>query len=159
WIEQTMPRSVSSLVTVFLDTPSIRQVARIELPSTSAPTMAARFSPDNLFIVTIMLEKDREVKLQKPLPRPITWVEEKGCGADLKTDPAGDAPASYPESLTGSYASLPINSGSRRKPKRSPRSFDWGLLFCLEGQRSLLPQSVRGTSDALDAPIRGHDAQ
>src|SRR5437868_4753301 len=54
--------STRSFVTVFLLAPVMRHVARIELPSTSAPTIAARFSVDNLFILTIMLERLRIVK-------------------------------------------------------------------------------------------------
>ena len=42
--------------------PVIRHVARIELPSTSAATMAVRFALVNLFILTIMPERSCNVK-------------------------------------------------------------------------------------------------
>lgn len=48
--------STKSLVTVFLDVPVMRQVERIELPSTSAAMIARRFSMDRRFILTIMPE-------------------------------------------------------------------------------------------------------
>ncbi len=55
-MEQTVPMSTKSLVTVFLDVPVMRQVERIELPSTSAAMIARRFSMDRRFILTIMPE-------------------------------------------------------------------------------------------------------
>ncbi len=44
------------MVTVFLAAPVMRTVARMELPSTRQPTMRARCSVLNLFILTIMLD-------------------------------------------------------------------------------------------------------
>jgi hypothetical protein len=50
WIEQTVPMSARSFVTVSLETPVIRHVARMLLPSTSAAMIALRFSRVSLFI-------------------------------------------------------------------------------------------------------------
>ena len=48
---------------VLIATPAIRLVARTLLPSTSIESTWARFSVDNLFILTIMLERTRFVNL------------------------------------------------------------------------------------------------
>ena len=48
---------------VFFDTPVIRTVARIELPSTRAEMTAARFAVLSTFaILTIMLRREGKVK-------------------------------------------------------------------------------------------------
>ncbi len=49
-------------VTVFLATPVIRTVERMELPSTNAAMTWTRRAVLSLFILTIMLEQTRKVK-------------------------------------------------------------------------------------------------
>jgi hypothetical protein len=48
---------------VFFATPVMRQVARIELPSTREAVTAARFSAVSLFILTLMPDRSGMVKL------------------------------------------------------------------------------------------------
>ena len=62
YAEQAAPRSTRSLVTVFLAAPVTRQVARMLMPSTRHPTILARLSVLNLFILTILLERSGTVK-------------------------------------------------------------------------------------------------
>src|ERR1035437_4140133 len=59
---QALPRSTSSLVTVFLAAPVMRTVARRLLPSTSEAMICARFSVVSRFILTIMPERIGIVK-------------------------------------------------------------------------------------------------
>ena len=54
--------SRSNLTTVFLAAPVMRTVERIELPSISAPKTCTRFCIVSLFILTIMLDRSRNVK-------------------------------------------------------------------------------------------------
>src|SRR5207248_10181678 len=56
---QAAPASASKVMTVPLAVPVMRQVARIELPSTSAAKTPALRSALNLFILTIILERAR----------------------------------------------------------------------------------------------------
>ena len=57
-----VPRSTSSLMTVFFATPVMRTVLRIELPSTNAATTWARRCAFSLFIRTIILDRSRLCK-------------------------------------------------------------------------------------------------
>jgi hypothetical protein len=62
---QAVPRSANSLKMVFWETPNMREVARIELPSTSAAITWVRRLLSSKFIVAIMLEQIEKVKLKR----------------------------------------------------------------------------------------------
>ena len=59
---EASPMSSRSFCTVLIATPAMRLVARTLLPSTSIESTWARFSVDNLFILTIMPERSRKCK-------------------------------------------------------------------------------------------------
>jgi hypothetical protein len=64
---QAAPSSRISLLIVFLLTPVMRTVERIEQPSTRALTTATRLAVLSLFIVTIMHERSGNVNMLAPL--------------------------------------------------------------------------------------------
>src|SRR4051812_11684170 len=95
--------STRSFVTVFLLAPVIRHVARIELPSTSAPMIAARFSMDNLFLLTIMPYRSRIVKVED-----YRTAERTSILKDEQMPPAGFGPARPVCPLEGRATGFPV---------------------------------------------------
>src|SRR5437588_7881855 len=60
YTSQAAPMSSSRRMTVSLSRPVIRQVARMELPSTSADTMAARSEVESLFTLPMVCLSGQE---------------------------------------------------------------------------------------------------
>src|SRR5438309_2307578 len=134
----------------------MRQVARIELPSTRAEMTLARLSAESLFIMTIMLERSINVNSVsvnlEPETAALPHKSARKC-VRLVVSPAGFEPATGAESLKaggiGGRLSKPerlvrfangdgLDVGPRGTNPRA-RTFGEGAGQCLQGLRGQHP--------------------
>src|SRR5712671_6189703 len=111
---QAAPRSTSKLATVFLATPVSRTVPRIDTPSTKHRTTAARFSGLSLFILTVMLERSRNVKT-------VASVSKRGGRLDLQADHGRKQLLARPAGLEPATVRLRIWISIQLRYGRAPR--------------------------------------